>query len=313
MPYHHVPIMVDEVLAYLNVQPGQTIVDGTLGGCGHTQAILERIAPDGFLIGLDQDAEAIQNARELLEPHSKRVALFHDNFVNLPSILSGLSISVVDGILLDLGISFHQIESSGRGFSFRKEEPLDMRMNVNSKITAAQIVNTFDEAKLTYIFRRYGEERYSKRIARMIVRERKENPIRTSLRLAGIIRKAIPKKSISGQQRIHPATRVFMGLRIYLNRELEKLETFMETVADLLKPGGRLCVLSFHSLEDRIVKHRIRALEKGCSCPPSFPECICGFKKKFRSLTKKPLRPTDYEISINPMARSARLRAAERV
>jgi 16S rRNA (cytosine1402-N4)-methyltransferase len=311
MPYHHVPVMVDEVLAYLNVQPGKTIVDCTLGGCGHAKAILERTAPDGFLIGLDQDIEAIENAQNVLTSYNNRISLFHDNFVNLPSILDRLGIIGVDGILLDLGVSLHHLESSGRGFSFRKNEPLDMRMDVSTKITAEQVVNTFKEKELAHIFSCYGEERFSKRIARAIVRERKKTPIRTSYCLAEIIRKAIPKQS--GPQRIHPATRVFMSLRIYVNSELEKLEIFMKNVADLLTPRGRLCVLSFHSLEDRIVKHQIRALGKTCSCPPSFSKCICGFEKKFRSLTKKPLRPTGDEISANPNARSTRLRAAERI
>jgi 16S rRNA (cytosine1402-N4)-methyltransferase len=223
-----------------------------------------------------------------------------------------LRIAAVDGILLDLGISLHQLESSGRGFSFNKEEPLDMRMNIEASTKAEDLINSMEEKSLRNIFQEYGEERWAGQIARKIVKQRQRKAIRSSAELAQIICDAVPKKA-SFNQKIHPATRVFMALRIAVNRELERLDLFMENVADLLNPKGRLCVLSFHSLEDRIVKHRIKALEKTCVCPPDFPKCVCTQKKIARSLTKKVVRPTEDEIAINPMARSAKLRAAEKI
>jgi len=256
--------------------------------------------------------DAIKNAKRKLRPYKRNVRLFNDNFSNLKTILSHLDITSADGILLDLGLSLYQLESSGRGFSFKTNEPLDMRMDIRSDITAEQIVNKASEERLRNIFSDYGEERRAKQIAQKIVKIRKDKPIKTSGQLAGIV-VGPAKKGKSAYQKIHPATRVFMALRIAVNRELEKLESFMENVADYLNPGGRLCVLSFHSLEDRIVKRRIKTLEKGCICPPQFPKCICNKKSVLRSLTKKALRPTEKEIKTNPLARSARLRAAEKI
>lgn len=313
MNYSHTPAMAHEVIEYLNVSPGKIYVDCTLGGCGHARAIIGGMAPGGFLIGIDQDKHAIENAREVLSGHASEIALVHDNFENIGSILGRLGIKRVDGILADLGISYHHLAESGRGFTFQKDEPLDMRMNTDLEVSAGDIVNHADEKELADIFFKYGEERYARRIAKNIVRERKKNPIRTSFSLVKVIMDSIPKKAVSKPQRIHPATRVFMSLRIAVNQELKAIEKFMDSAADLLNPGGRLCVLSFHSLEDRIVKHRIRALEKGCVCPGSFPMCVCGFTQKLRSLTGKPVRPSQAEIDANPMARSTRLRAAERV
>ena len=328
MVFTHTPAMASEVVEFLNVRPGKTYVDCTLGGAGHARRIVERMAPGGFLVGIDQDRDAIENARKVLGPHMSDIALVHDNFANVGSALVRLGIEKVDGILVDLGVSFHQIGESGRGFTFQKDEPLDMRMNEDSEGTAADIVNRCGEKELADIFFRYGEERWSRRIAGNIVEARKAGLIESTFSLKEIVERSIPKKAQykqgrkkqgrmnqgeDRQVRIHPATKVFMALRIAVNRELEVLEKFMDSVADLLHPGGRLCVLSFHSLEDRIVKHRIRALEKGCTCPGSFPVCVCGFEQKLRSLTPKPIRPTREEIEANPMARSTRLRAAERV
>lgn len=297
----------------MKVSPGKTYVDCTLGGAGHAAAIAERFMPGGFLVGIDQDQDAIKNASEVLKDYASHAALFHDNFVNIQSVLYRLGINKVDGIFADLGLSLHQLDQSGRGFSFQKDEPLDMRMDKNSDITAADIVNDADEKELSDIFFKFGEERWSRRIALNIVKTRKANPIRKSSELVKIVLDSIPKKFISGPQRIHPATRVFMALRIAVNRELDRLESFIDTAVDLLNPGGRLCILSFHSLEDRIVKHRIKALEKGCTCPSTFPKCVCGGEKKLRSLTRKPVRPTPQEVEANPMARSTKLRAAERI
>lgn len=312
MQYNHIPAMPVEVAAYLNCKPGKIYVDCTLGGCGHAMEICRKIVPDGLLIGIDQDMDAIKNAEEKLKPYESSVRLFNDNFINLKTILSHLNITSADGILLDLGLSLYQLESSGRGFSFKRNEPLDMRMNIQSNITAEEIINKSSEESLRKIFSDYGEERRAKQIARKIVKIRNDKPIKTSVQLAGIV-VGPAKKGKSAYQKIHPATRVFMALRIAVNRELERLESFMENVVDYLNPGGRLCVLSFHSLEDRIVKHRIKALEKGCICPPQFPKCVCNKKSVLRSLTKKVIRPTKEEILKNPMARSTRLRAAEKL
>jgi 16S rRNA (cytosine1402-N4)-methyltransferase len=304
--------MLSEVLRYLDCRPGKIYVDCTLGGSGHASAICHKILPNGLLIGIDQDIDAVENARNVLEPFAPNVRIFHDDFVNLPDILSRLEISAVDGILLDLGVSLFQIESSGRGFSFKKKEPLDMRMGQRMTITAEDVINDMEEGGLRKIFREYGEEQWAGRIARKIVEERKRKAIKYSSQLAQIVRDAVPKRAAL-KQRIHPATRVFMALRIVVNKELEKLDLFMATVANLLNPNGRLCILSFHSLEDRIVKTRIKGLEKACVCPTDFPKCVCNKKRTARSLTKKPVRPTAEEILANPMARSAKLRAVERV
>lgn len=312
MPFKHIPVMLPQVLHYLNCKQGKIYVDCTLGGSGHARAICEKIVPDGVLIGIDQDIDAIQNATKVLKQYDLSIHLFHENFVDLPELLRQLRIAAVDGILLDLGISLHQLESSGRGFSFNKEEPLDMRMNIEASTKAEDLINSMEEKSLRNIFQEYGEERWAGQIARKIVTQRQRKAIRSSAELAQIICDAVPKKA-SFNQKIHPATRVFMALRIAVNRELERLDLFMENVADLLNPKGRLCVLSFHSLEDRIVKHRIKALEKTCVCPPDFPKCVCTQKKIVRSLTKKVVRPTKDEIEINPMARSSKLRAFEKI
>ncbi len=312
MPFKHIPVMLPQVLHYLNCKQGKIYVDCTLGGSGHARAICEKIVPDGVLIGIDQDIDAIQNATKVLKQYDLSIHLFHENFVHLPELLRQLRIAAVDGILLDLGISLHQLESSGRGFSFNKEEPLDMRMNIEVSTKAEDLINSMEEKSLRNIFQEYGEERWAGQIARKIVKQRQRKAIRSSAELAQIICDAVPKQ-VSLSQKIHPATRVFMALRIAVNRELERLDLFMENVADLLNPKGRLCVLSFHSLEDRIVKHRIKALEKTCVCPPDFPKCICTKKKIVRSLTKKVVRPTKDEIEINPMARSSKLRAFEKI
>jgi len=312
MSYRHIPAMLNEVVFYLNCRPGNVYVDCTLGGSGHAKAICERIIPKGMVIGIDQDIDAIIHARNVLHAYPLTIHLFHGNFIRLPEFLAQLHISSVDRILLDLGLSLHQLENSGRGFSFRKNEPLDMRMDVRHPETAEGLINRLNVNELQIIFKDYGEERWAKQIARTIVRERQKKRIRTSEQLAKIVMDSIPART-SFKQKIHPATRVFMALRIAVNHELEKLNLFMDNVIRLLNPGGRLCVLTFHSLEDRIVKQRLKALEKGCTCPPDFPECICGQKPQVRLLTKKVVRPTQEEIAANPMARSARLRAVEKL
>ncbi len=286
-------------------------MDCTLGGGGHAVRICEKILPGGTLIGIDQDVDAVRKAREVLAPCKATVHIFQDNFIRLPSILGQLKISAVDGILLDLGVSLHQIEASGRGFSFNRDEPLDMRMNTVSGSTAEDILNHESEAALARIFREYGEERRARSIARKIVSERKKRPIRTSGQLTRLVLEGLPRKGRHGRK-IHPATRIFMALRIAVNHELERLEEFLGFAVDYLNPGGRLCVLSFHSLEDRIVKRRFADLARGCICPPGFPQCVCHHEPTARILTRKVLRPSPEEIDTNPMARSTKLRALER-
>ena len=312
MSYRHTPAMLSEVIQHLNCRPGRTYVDGTLGGSGHAGAICDQITPGGIFIGFDQDIDAITHARAALQHDDVNIHLLHGNFIRLPEFLALLNIEAVDGILLDLGLSQHQLERSGRGFSFSKDEPLDMRMDIQSPQTAAQLVNQLTQGDLQKLFKDFGEERWAKKIAGDIVRIRQQEKIRTSQQLAQIVADSIPAGA-AAKQKIHPATRVFMALRIAVNQELDRLKAFMDYAVDYLNPGGRLCVLSFHSLEDRIVKQRLKALAKGCTCPPRFPQCVCGQQPQIRILTKKVVRPTTAEVAANPMARSTRLRAAEKL
>ena len=311
MQYRHVPVMVKEVIDYLNCSSGKAYVDGTLGGGGHARAILDAIGAEGCLVGIDRDPDAIAYAGKSFHRYKPNVQIFHDNYTNLPQILSRLHITGVDGILLDLGLSLYQLEGSGRGFSFMREEPLDMRMNPEQGQTAEAIVNRLSEKELAGIIGRYGEESWAVRIAKSIVAARRQQAIRSSLQLAEVVKKAIPARHRRG--RIHPATRTFQAIRIAVNQELEALKRFLDEAVDFLNPGGRLCILSFHSLEDRIVKERFKALARGCNCPPHFPKCVCGKTPQVSILTKKPVRPGQAEVQANPMARSARLRAAERL
>ena len=312
MAYRHIPAMLNETIHYLNCRPGKIYTDCTLGGSGHAEAICERILPNGLFIGIDQDIDAITNAKKALQSYSSNIHLFHGNFINLPQYLARLKIDAVDGILLDLGLSLHQLENSGRGFSFNKDEPLDMRMDKQSATKADDLINNLAEEELRKIFKDFGEERWSKQIARSVAKNRRKKKIQTSKELTQIVLSAIPHQT-QAKYRIHPATRVFMALRIAVNNELDVLNAFMSGVADWLNPKGRLCVLSFHSLEDRIVKRHINAMEKGCICPPKLPECACGKKSVMRVLTKRVVRPGEKEIAVNPMARSTRLRAAEKI
>ncbi len=311
MQCSHIPVMVKEVIDYLDCSSGKTYVDGTLGAGGHAQAILRAIGPHGFLIGIDQDPYAVSFAQKSLRHSTLNVSIFHDNFVHISQILSRLGRERVDGILLDLGLSLHQLKEGGRGFSFLSDEPLDMRMNPVEGQPAEVLVNRLSEKALADLIARYGEERWARRIAKIIVLERKRRPIKFSSQLAEIVKSAIPAKY--RPRHIHPATRTFQALRIAVNRELEALQRFLEEAAELLYPGGRLCILSYHSLEDRIVKERFRSLARGCECPPGFPMCVCGKKPRVRILTKRPVRPSTAEVSANPMARSAKLRALERL
>lgn len=312
MAFEHTSVMPREVQKYLKLKPGNTCVDCTLGGSGHARQSIKAILPTGKFIGIDQDADAISNAKLILKNHPQNIELIHDNFVNLPEILESLEIKGADGILLDLGLSLNQLKNSKRGFSFQKTEDLDMRMDTREQLTAMEIINSFNEKDLADIFYKYGEEKMSRKIAKNIVRERELNSIQTSDELARIVRKSIPAK-ISFKKKIHPATKVFQALRIYVNKELERLEIFMQKIPELLNKHGRLVVISFHSLEDRIVKKQIRKFENGCTCPRELPQCACGFEQTLKSVFKKPLIPTLEEINLNPMARSAKMRVAQKV
>ncbi len=312
MGFVHTSVMPAEVFAYQNLKPGDVSVDCTLGGAGHAKSTIQAILPGGILIGIDQDHEAIANAKKVLHPFAENVLLVHDNFNCLSNILDRYDITGVNSIVLDLGFSLNQITQARRGFSFNLDEPLDMRMDIRNNLTAQTIVNSFEEKELADLFFTFGEEKFSRRIARAIIMERQEHPVKTTRDLTRIILDSVPK-SRTGSQKIHPATRVFQALRIAVNQELENLAMFMQQVPDLLVKGGRICVICFHSLEDRIVKQQLKAFETICTCPKGLPRCVCNTKPTMKSIVKKPLTPTSREMQANPMARSAKLRVAERI
>lgn len=307
----HQPVMVKEVVESLHCKAGGIYVDGTVGGGGHAYEILEQSAPEGMLIGIDRDKEALEEAESRLRGFGRRKVLVKGNFVDIAAILFELKIKSVDGILLDLGVSSHQLEEAGRGFSFAQEAPLDMRMDREQGFSAGDLVNNFAESELAKIIREYGEERMAGRIARAIVRKRSAAPILTTTELAAVVRQAVP--AAYGRQRIHPATRTFQAIRIAVNDELVDLPRAIRSGIGVLSGGGRFSIIAFHSLEDRIVKNEFRRGEGGCTCPPRLPVCICQHKAVLKVLTKKPLRPGPEELARNPRARSARLRTAGRV
>jgi 16S rRNA (cytosine1402-N4)-methyltransferase len=312
MGFDHTTVMPAEVFAYQNLKPGDICVDGTLGGAGHARATIQAILPDGLFIGIDQDLDAIAHARNVLHPFKQNIILVHDNFSHLSTILDQHGIPRVNAIVLDLGFSFNQITRAHRGFSFNRDEPLDMRMDTRQNMTAEIIVNTFSQQALVDLFFSFGEEKFSRRIAGAIVRERADHPLKTTRQLSQIIVDTVPKAQAAASK-IHPATRVFQALRIAVNRELDHLTRFMEQVPDLLTQGGRICIISFHSLEDRIVKQHLKTYETGCTCPKTLPRCVCHKQPVIKSIVKKIITPTPEEIAANPMARSARLRVAERL
>jgi 16S rRNA (cytosine1402-N4)-methyltransferase len=303
--------MAAEVLDFLQPSPGGIYLDGTVGGGGHARLILEATVPDGRLIGLDRDPEALKKAGKVLSSFGSRVVLLHRNFSEMAEVLAELGIDRLEGVLLDLGVSSYQLEVAGRGFSFREDGPLDMRMDPTSGITAAEVVNVCDAKELTRIFKEYGEERWAGRIARRIVKVRQEHPLTTTRRLADLVRETVPAGR--APSKIHPATRVFQALRLHVNQELEHVSLGVARGIDLLKPGGRFVVISFHSLEDRIVKRTFQQEAKGCICSPRFPVCVCGHVPRVQLLTRKGIRPTEQEVAANPRARSAVLRVARRL
>ncbi|GFO56056.1 ribosomal RNA small subunit methyltransferase H [Geomonas sp. Red276] len=309
--FHHISVMPDEVLRALSPRSGGIYVDGTLGGAGHAGLILTASSPDGVLLGFDRDAEAIAAATERLAPFGGRVRIFQRNFADIAETLAGIGVEAIDGFVLDLGVSSHQLDREERGFSFMQDAPLDMRMNREEGPTAADLVNELSEGELTRIISDYGEERWAKRIASFIVKARGERPIETTFELVDIVKGAIPKAK--WEERLHPATRTFQGLRIAVNEELKSLEEGLAALLKLLRKGGRGAVISFHSLEDRIVKESFRAAATGCTCPKELPICVCGKVPQCKVVTGKPVKASEKEVAGNPRSRSAKLRVIEKI
>ena len=310
MAFEHKSVLLYETVDSLNIKPDGIYVDGTLGGGGHAYEVCSRLGKHGRLIGIDQDADAIAAATKRLEPFADKVTVVRSNYENIASVLHDLGIEKVDGIYLDLGVSSYQLDTASRGFTYREDAPLDMRMDQRNTQTAADIVNTYSETELYHIIRDYGEDRFAKNIAKHIVQRRQEKPYETTGELFETIKAAIPAKirATGG----HPAKRTFQAIRIELNHELDVLNRSIDTMIDLLNPGGRLSIITFHSLEDRIVKKRFRDNENPCICPPEFPVCMCGRKSKGTVITRKPIVPGEEELEYNKRSKSSKLRVFER-
>jgi 16S rRNA (cytosine1402-N4)-methyltransferase len=308
----HRPVLAEEVVKMLAPRPGSLQVDCTVGGGGHTERILEAASPDGRVLGLDADPAAIARVGDRLARFGDRLVLRQANFRDLGDVAPGAGFGAVDGILLDLGLSSFQLADTGRGFGFRAGGPLDMRFDPSRGEPAAAVLRRLDEDALTDLFRRYGEEPQARRIARAIVEARRSGPLETAEELAALVERTVPRRP-GARGRIHPATRVFQALRVAVNEELDALAAALAAALELLRPGGRLVVLSYHSLEDRLVKRFVAAERRGCTCPPSFPVCVCGRAPRLRAVGPQPAVPTEAEIVANPRSRSARLRTAERL
>ena len=308
--FHHVSVLLNECIEGLNIKPDGIYVDGTLGGAGHSSQIAARLTT-GRLIGIDRDSVALKAAGERLAPYADRVTLVHSNFCDVAQVLKDLNISGVDGILLDLGVSSPQLDDAARGFSYMADAPLDMRMNSEDILTAYTVVNTWEQSELKRILYDYGEERYAPQIAAAICRRRADKPIETTLELVDVIRGAMPPAALREKQ--HPAKRSFQAVRIAVNDELGAVEKVMADAPNCLNPGGRLAVITFHSLEDRIVKNAMAEAAKGCTCPPNFPICVCGKKPKVKLISRKPIVSGERELEENPRARSAKLRVCEKL
>ena len=311
MEFHHVSVMLEETVQGLVTDPQGTYVDCTLGGGGHSHRIAELLAPEGRLIGLDQDEAAIRAATERLADVGCRVEIVHSNFRHLEKVLHGLGVEQVDGVVFDLGVSSHQIDTAERGFSYMQDAPLDMRMDPEAALSAYEVVNTYSQEKLARIFHDYGEERWGKRIAEFIVKERETNPIKTTGELVEVICKAVPK-AVRRASAGHPAKRIFQAIRIEVNDELGILENAFKTAVRFLKPGGRLAIITFHSLEDRIAKQTLKEMARGCICPPELPVCTCNHKPEIK-LLGKPKQATKEELRDNSRSKSAKLRIAEKL
>ncbi len=311
MEFSHEPVLLRETVDYLLTDPEGTYVDGTVGGGGHAFAVCEKLTGEGRLIGIDQDADAVAAAEERLTPFRDRITIFHNNFFELPFLLDESGVGQADGILLDLGVSSFQLDDPSRGFSYREgSSPLDMRMDQRQGLTAREILATYSETELYRVIRDYGEDPFAKNIAKHIVQARREAPIETAEQLNEVIRAAIPAKARATGG--HPSKRTFQALRIECNRELDVLRDSLDNMIDRLKPNGRLCVITFHSLEDRIVKENFKRNENPCTCPPDFPVCVCGKVSKGKILTKKPVTASEEERERNPRAKSAKLRVFEK-
>ena len=308
--FHHVSVLLQECIDGLNIRPDGIYVDGTLGGAGHSSQIAARLTT-GRLIGIDRDPVALKAAGERLKPFGDRVTLVHSNFCEIATVLRELGISGVDGILMDLGVSSPQLDDAERGFSYMADAPLDMRMNGEDTMTAKDVVNSWSYEELRRILYEYGEERYAPQIASAICRRREVSPIETTLELVDIIRSAMPPAALREKQ--HPAKRSFQAIRIAVNDELGSVEKVMVDAIPCLNPGGRLAIITFHSLEDRIVKNGMANAAKGCTCPPNFPVCVCGNKPKVKLISRKPIVASDEELEVNPRSRSAKLRVCEKL
>lgn len=309
MEFNHKSVLLDEVIEGLAIKPDGIYVDGTLGGAGHGSQVCKRLGEYGRFIGIDQDADAIAASTERLRPYGDRVQIVRSNYADMVNVLRELGISKVDGITLDLGVSSFQLDTAERGFSYREDAPLDMRMDDRQEITAATVVNEYTESELFHVIRKYGEDKFAKNIAKHIVAERQKEPVLTTGRLAEIVSQSIPMKM--KKQGGHPAKRTFQAIRIEVNQELNVLEQNISDMIDLLAPGGRFCIITFHSLEDRIVKNAFREAENPCTCPPDFPVCVCGKESKGKVITRKPKLPSDEEMETNPRSKSAKLRIFE--
>ena len=310
MEFKHKSVLLEETIDNLNIKPDGIYVDGTLGGAGHSYQIAKRLTGGGRLIGIDQDADAIAAATERLKEFEERVTIVRNNYCNMDKVLDELGIDKVDGILLDIGVSSYQLDEAERGFTYKQDAPLDMRMDQRQEMTAKDIVNGYSEEDLYRIIRDYGEDKFAKNIAKHIVQARQIKPVETTFELDEIIKAAIPMKfrATGG----HPAKKTFQAIRIELNRELEVLDESIDAMTDLLNDNGRLCIITFHSLEDRIVKTRFRKNENPCTCPPDFPVCVCGKKPKGKVITRKPIVPDEEELEENKRAKSSKLRVFER-
>ena len=311
MEFKHVSVLKNECIEGLQIKSSGTYVDGTFGGGGHAMEIISRLNGNGRFVGIDQDQDAVENGRAKLEPYKEKAQLVRNNFSNIISIMKDLHIVSVDGILLDIGVSSYQLDTGERGFSYMHDAELDMRMDQRNPMTAKRMIAEYSEKELADIIKDYGEERWAARIAQFIVAERKIKPIETTGELVEVIKKAVPKGARKDGP--HPAKRTFQALRIAVNNELGILEQAIEDMAGLLAPGGRLCIITFHSLEDRIVKQTFHRLEHPCTCPPEFPVCVCGKKPTIRVITRKPILPSEEELEFNPRARSAKLRILEKL
>lgn len=310
MEFKHVSVLLEETVEHLNIKADGIYVDGTLGGAGHAYQICKRLGAGGRLIGIDQDGEAIRTSAERLKEFGDKVTIVKSNYVNMKQILQDIGVEKVDGIVLDLGVSSYQLDNADRGFSYMEDAPLDMRMDREQGTSAKEIVNTYPESELFRIIKEYGEERFARSIARNIVKARSDKEIETTLELVDIIRRSMPAKARNGKG--HPAKRTFQAIRIECNRELEVLREALDDMVDLLSDHGRICIITFHSLEDRMVKSNFRKNENPCTCPPDFPVCVCGNISKGKVITRKPILPSEEEREGNPRSKSAKLRVFER-